>query len=54
LPKLNLSDDPAINHTVREMQRLVVSPEALRSDTKLRQKTAEEAAAILAKAQSYF
>ncbi len=54
LPKLNLSNDPAINNTVKEMERLLVSPEALRTNTLLRQKTADEAQAILSKMQGYF
>jgi hypothetical protein len=47
LPKLNFTGDPAISDVIDEMRSLVVDPDTLRSDSRLRSQVARDAQQIL-------
>lgn len=49
LPALNLTDDPELNEIADELQTILVPPDRLRQDKRLKQDVASKADAILAK-----
>lgn len=53
LPRLNFTNDRNINDTINTMKNLLVDPEALRTNTNLRDTKAKEAKAILDKVSDF-
>lgn len=54
LPRLNFTNDDDINTTIREMKKLVVAPESLRTNGLQRNETASNAKEILNKINDFF
>ena len=54
LPKLNVTNSPAINDICNEMQSLIIDPEKVRTSAQVRSRKAEEVNDILNKFDAYF
>jgi hypothetical protein len=53
LPRLNFTEDDDITHILQEMESLLVDPDRLRTNTRLRSDKAREAKAILDKVSNF-
>jgi len=53
IPRLNFTEDEALDGIVEDLKPLIVDPDSLREDSRLRNKVARNAQAILDKANDY-
>jgi hypothetical protein len=53
IPRLNFTEDEALDDVVQDLKPLIVDPANLREDSRLRNKVARNAQAILQKANDY-
>ncbi len=53
IPRLNFTEDDHLDEVVQDLRTLVVNPDKLREDSRLRKQTAREAKAVLEKVNDY-